>query len=65
MNKFILATIFGIYAFALWYLLGAFYSITFDITKWSEATRGLICIFGGLTSFVCMITYSMWEDIKP
>lgn len=64
MKKFILATLIGIYAFAIWYIIGAFYSTTFDITKWSVETRAVISMFGGLTSFVSMITFLMFEDIK-
>lgn len=65
MKKFILATIIGIYAFALWYIIGAFYSTTFDISKWTIETREMISIFGGLTSFVGIITSLMWDSIKP
>lgn len=64
MKKFILATVVGIYAFALWYIIGAFYSTTFDITKWSVETRAVISMFGGITSFVAIITYLMWDGIK-
>jgi uncharacterized membrane protein YqhA len=34
------------------YLLGAFYSISFDISKWTQMTRFLVVIFGGLISFL-------------
>ena len=65
MKKFILATIAGLYSFALWYIIGAFYSTSFDITSWSVETRAVISMFGGLTSFITIITYIMWDDIKP
>lgn len=57
MKKFILATILGIYAFALWYIIGSFYSTTFDISKWTIETRAVISMFGGLTSFVSIVIY--------
>lgn len=65
MKKLILATIAGIYAFALLYIIGAFYSTTFDISKWTLETRAVISMFGGLTSFVIIITVFMYDDIKP
>jgi hypothetical protein len=65
MKKFILATIIGIYAFAFWYIIGVFYSTAFDISKWSAETRFVISLFGGLTSFICIITSLMWDSIKP
>ena len=57
MKKFILSTILGIYTFALWYIIGSFYSTTFDIIKWSVETRAVISMFGGLTSFVSIVIY--------
>ena len=38
--------------FLVSYLLGAFYSVSFDISKWQQMTRLTVVIFGGLISFL-------------
>jgi len=40
----------SILTFAFFYLLCAFYSTTFDISKWTEFTRYVTCFLGGLFS---------------
>ena len=42
--------------FLFWYFIGSFYSTTFNIKYWTEATRGMIlffyiCTLGGYFSF--------------
>ena len=34
------------------YFLGAFYSTTFNISEWNEATRGVVCFGGTMSMFV-------------
>jgi hypothetical protein len=36
--------------FGLFYLMGAFYSASLDISKWSESTRENVVVIGGFLS---------------
>ena len=43
--------------FTLVYLLGSFYNTTFNITKWSEESRFVIKLFGGIFSLSSVIGF--------
>jgi hypothetical protein len=50
MKKLIWSLLVATIMFAFVYCLGAFYSISFDLTKWSESCRSLVTIMGGIFS---------------
>lgn len=39
-------------SFGLFYLLGAFYAVSFDIAIWSEQVRGTVAILGGILAIM-------------
>ena len=41
----------GFIVFAVLYLMGAFYSVSFDISQWSDGTRFLVAFIGGVSIF--------------
>lgn len=54
-----LAVLAGITAMLLMYLLGAFTAADFNIINWHEDGRfmiGLFMLFGGVGSFLCVLT---------
>lgn len=52
MKNIIYFTITFLFSFSLFYLLGSFYSVSFDISKWSDDARSIVSVIGGLFSFV-------------
>jgi hypothetical protein len=46
--------------FAFFYLLGAFYSASFDISRWSIDTRFTIAFFGGFFSALVMVFFGTY-----
>jgi hypothetical protein len=50
--------------FAFFYLLGAFYSASFDISKWSIDTRFAIVFIGGFFSAIVMVFLGTYGDNK-
>lgn len=53
----------GVFTFALFYLVASFYSVTFDISKWTENTRALVSIIGAMFSAISMvITFTINEN---
>jgi VIT1/CCC1 family predicted Fe2+/Mn2+ transporter len=57
MKQIIKMIIIGSITFTLVYLLGSFYNTTFNITKWSEESRFVISLFGGMFSLVSIISF--------
>ena len=51
MLKILKATISALFLFTLFYLVGAFYATTFDISKWPDITRWIVSVMG----FFCVI----------
>jgi hypothetical protein len=63
----IYSTLIGAFVFALFYLLGSFYSTTFNISKWTSETIGLISTLGGmfgLISFAITFIFNLNEKLK-
>jgi hypothetical protein len=54
-KNFIFSTLIGAFVFALFYLLGSFYSVSFNISKWDFATIGFISAIGGISAIFSMI----------
>jgi len=50
--------ILGSLGFLFIYLLGAFYSVTFNISNWLESTRFIISIFGSIAFIIVVAFYS-------
>ena len=66
-KNFIYSTLIGAFVFVLFYLLGSFFSVSFDISKWTDGTRFIICYFGGFISMLCLIIsflYNLNEKLK-
>jgi uncharacterized membrane-anchored protein YitT (DUF2179 family) len=49
------ATLYGLLTFLFFYLLGAFFSTSIDISKWEIDTRFIVALFGGTFSGIVMI----------
>lgn len=60
MKKRIIA-LFGI--FFICYLLGSFYSASFNIKEWEEGCRFFVAIIGGIVS-VAFATYPYLDDFE-
>lgn len=52
MKNLIYFTVIFFFCFSIFYLFGAFFSVSFDISEWSEETRGFITCLGGFCSIV-------------
>jgi hypothetical protein len=50
--------ILGSLGFLFVYLLGAFYSVTFNISNWLESTRFIVSIFGSIAFIIVVAFYS-------
>ena len=48
--------------FFLFYLLGSFVAVSFDITKWADIGRFVVAIFGGVASAIGFAF--VFEDLK-
>jgi hypothetical protein len=57
MKDLIIRLLIGAISFLLIYLLGAFYSKTFDISKWTELIRGITGFFGGFALALSQYLY--------
>jgi hypothetical protein len=68
MKNILKSTLYGLLTFAFFYLLGAFFSTSIDISKWSADTRFTVALFGGMFSGIVIITaimyYISYEDNK-
>ena len=51
----------GIVTFFLFYLLGAFVELSFDISKWTEAARVIVGVMGGVLSICVMIVAGCYK----
>lgn len=51
----IFATLIGAFVFALFYLIGSFYSVSFNISKWTSETRNFISVFGGMFGLISFV----------
>jgi hypothetical protein len=66
-KNFIFSTLVCAFIFALFYLLGSFYSVSFDVSKWTIETKGLVVTLGGmfaLISFVIAFLFKLDEKLK-
>jgi hypothetical protein len=66
-KNFIYSTLIGAFVFALFYLIGSFYSVSFNISKWTFETKGFISTIGGifaLISFVISFLFNLNEKLK-
>jgi hypothetical protein len=46
-----------LFIFSIIYLLGSFYSLSFDISKWNENTRSIVSVMGGFFSLLFGLIY--------
>jgi hypothetical protein len=46
-----------LFIFSIIYLLASFYSLSFDISKWGENTRGIVSVMGGFFSLLFGLIY--------
>ena len=54
----------GLIIFLLFYLIGAFVQMSFDITKWSESARVLVGSFGGIVSIFVMAMAGLYKYLN-
>ena len=50
----------GLSGFLFMYLVGAFYNVSFDLSQWEDASRGMIAIFG--TTITVVITLFIEDE---
>ena len=62
MKDFIISHIVGVYTFVLWYLLASCYSNTFCVSQWSQETKVVVCVLGGICSFIAMVIATSYID---
>jgi len=46
----------------LFYLIGSFYEVSFNISDWEEDTRGIIAGIGTFMGYVCILVYNVPID---
>ncbi len=66
-KNFIFSTLIGAFVFGLFYLLGSFYSVSFNLSKWTFGTIGFISIIGGIFAIFSMIIaflFNVHEKLK-
>lgn len=63
-KNFVIGIISGIFVFSIFYLLGAFMQISFDISKWSEDARVLVGIFGGFFGILTIVIIVLNKQIE-
>ena len=51
----------GLVTFLLFYLLGAFVELSFDISKWAEGARVIVGAIGGTLSICVMIVAGCYK----
>lgn len=51
----------GISVFTFFYLMGAFYNATFDISLWSLGSRFTCSLGGGVITAFCMAIYLVFD----
>jgi hypothetical protein len=61
MKNILKSTLYGLLTFAFFYLLGAFFSTSIDISKWSTDTRFTVALVGGMFSGIVIITAIMYH----
>ena len=54
MMKFFKILCLGLFVFGIFYLLGAFSEVSFNILNWKENTRNLVSSLGGIISAIAM-----------
>lgn len=52
----------GALVFAFFYLLGAFYNASFDISIWNPSSRFAISLFGGCFSAFSSVVFFMFGE---
>lgn len=62
--KVIIAVLSGLFSFFICYLIGAFYNVSFDLSIWTELSRLLISILGGLLSIISSLATFMYLEIE-
>ena len=44
----VIATLMGAFVFALFYLIGAFSQVSFDVSTWNEIAQSMVSVMGGV-----------------
>ena len=57
MNELVKRILIGCIGFVFIYLFGSFFNLSFDISKWGEASRLLVTFFGAF-AFIMLATLS-------
>jgi RsiW-degrading membrane proteinase PrsW (M82 family) len=63
-NNLFKAVLFFLGAFGTFYLLGAFYSASFNISNWPVEVRLGVAVFGTLIAFILAAAYLVLSDEK-
>ena len=62
--KVLKSVFFGISLFAVFYLFGAFFNVSFDLNNWSVYSRIMVSGFGGVISLFWAIAYHINSNEK-
>ena len=57
MKKIIKSVLVMLFVFTIFYLIGAFFSVSFDISKWEPGCRFFVSMFGGAFSVFSFVFY--------
>jgi len=57
MKSTIKSVLLSVALFTTFYLLGSFYSASFDISTWTQVIRGVVSFFGGVIAIFGGIIY--------
>lgn len=55
MNELVKRILIGVTVFLFIYLIGSFYNVSFDISKWSNVSRFFVSVIGGFISIMIAI----------
>ena len=61
MRNIITSILAGLLMFCLFYLIGAFIEVSFDISKWSIDCRIMVGAIGGVFSFFVMFSVGLYK----
>jgi hypothetical protein len=60
MNELVKRILIGCSGFVFIYLMGSFYNVSFDISKWNVDSRFIVAMFGGFI-FIMLATFPGYE----
>ena len=63
MKNIITSILAGLLMFCLFYLIGAFIEVSFDISKWSIDSRIMVGAIEGVFSFIVMFSVGLYKII--